>query len=158
MNCGRSRRRQAGYTLIESVIAVALLAIVAGGTVAAFLGVAKATAPDPARAAAEREMRRIVALQSALTKYADPGSVVINTAPWHTTIPSPQGSPIPLIVSATKNVLGSGYSLTITIQYPQGTGTATLSKSVALVQKAPPPDTRLVAPGMYPAPDSTPAP
>lgn len=136
-----------------------MLAIVALGTIAAFSGVAKVSAAAPARDAAEREMRRIITLSQTATKYADPRSVSINGTPWRTAMPNPNGTPVPLTVTATKAVLSNGrYALTISIGYPSNGTSATLTKTIPLVQKAPPPDTQLTAPGLYADPTVTPTP
>lgn len=156
---GVRNKHQSGFTLIEAVITTAILAIVAGGTIAAFAGIAKVSAPDPGREAAEREMRRIFTLAQAATKYADPQSVAISSTPWNTTAPSITGTPVPLQVSAAKVSLANGqYALAVTIAYPRNGSTATLTKDIALVQKAPPPDARIVAPGAYDDPSATPTP
>lgn len=152
-------KHQSGFSLVEAVITTAILAIVAGGTIAAFAGIAKLSAPDPGREAAEREMRRIVTLTQAATKYADPQSVAINPAPWTTTMPSIAGTPVPLQVSAAKLSLPNGqYALAVTIAYPHNGSTATLGKNIALVQKAPPPNARIIAPGTYDDPSAMPTP
>lgn len=152
-------KQQSGFSLVEAVLTTAILAIVAGGTIAAFAGIAKVSAPDPGRDAAEREMRRIFTLAQAATKYADPQSVSINTAPWSTTMPSAAGTPVPLEVSAVKQSLpNSQYAIAVTIVYPRNGSTATLTKNIALVQKAPPPNARIAAPGTHDDPSATPTP
>lgn len=156
---GVRNKHQSGFSLVEAVITTAILAIVAGGTIAAFAGIAKVSAPDPGREAAEREMRRIVTLTQAATKYADPQSVAINPAPWTTTMPCIAGTPVPLQVSAAKLSLPNGqYALAVTIAYPHNGSTATLGKNIALVQKAPPPNARIIAPGTYDDPSAMPTP
>lgn len=141
------------------MIACAILAVVALGTAAAFSGIAKVSTPNPARDAAEREMRRILTLTQAATKYADPQSVSINTRPWSTTMPNPRGTPVPLTIRAIKSALPNAqYALTVTISYSSNTTTATLTKTVPLVQKAPPPNAQLTAPGLYADPAVTPTP
>ena len=147
---------QAGFSLVETVIAAALLAVLAGGAVAAVAGAAKFSAPDPARVAAEREMRRLLSLAADATKYTAPADVAVNTAPWTAALPNPAGTPFPVQITAAKSSpAGGGYAMTITIAYPHGSGTATLSNTMLLVQKAPPPDSTLSAPGTFADPRAT---
>lgn len=156
MGARRPPASQAGFSLIETIIAAAILAIVAGGAIAAFAGVARVSAPDPARTAAEQAMRRIVTLLQTASKYADPQTVGVNPAPWNTTLPNPSGTAYPVTISAAKtSAPGGGFALTVTIVYPRGAGTATLSTVVPLVQKAPAPNAQIAAPGSYADPSAT---
>ena len=151
--------RQAGFTLVEAVIAAGLLAVVAAGAVAAFASAAKFSAPDPARIAAEREMRRLLTLAADATKYVASADVAVNTAPWNAALPNPAGTPFPVQITAAKNSPSGGtYAMTITIAYPHDAGTATLSNTMLLVQKAPPPNATLSAPGTFTDPRATPTP
>lgn len=155
----RRLAQQAGFSLLEVVVAAAILSIVAGGAVAAFAGAAKFSTPDPARTAAEHEMRRLLTLAADATKYTAPADVAVNTTPWNAALPSPTGTPFPVQISAAKTSLSDGgYALTITIAYPHGSGSATLSNTMTLVQKAPPPDATLSAPGTFSDPRATPTP
>ena len=152
---------ESGFTLIEAVICVGLLVIVLAGSIAAVAGVAKVSSPDPYRESAEREMRRIIALESAIAKYTDPNALSINVAAWKTTMPLPSGTSIPITIQAAKTSLSSGQpALTVSIQYPHGSGSLTLSKTIALVRKAPNPDpgSRLVQPGLFADPNASPTP
>ncbi|GAC1358463.1 MAG: hypothetical protein NVSMB31_18880 [Vulcanimicrobiaceae bacterium] len=152
---------QSGFSLIESVITIGLLIIVVAGTIAAFAGVAKVSSPDPYRESAQREMRRIIAIQSAIVKYSDPNTISVNATPWNTTMPFPNGTPVPITVQASKSTLAGGQpALTVAIHYPANGSTQTLRNTIALVRKAPNPDagSRLVQPGFYADPNAAPIP
>ena len=145
----------AGFSLLEAVLSVGLLSVVVFGAMAALGGVAKVSSPDPGRDAAEREMRRIVALESAVAKYSDPSAVNLNPAPWSTTMPFAAGTPIPITVSASSTVASGVTEMTVTIAYPRSARTATLAKSIPVVRKAPAPQATVAAPGMYADPNGT---
>lgn len=156
MRAPRRLAQQAGFSLVEAIIAAGILAVVAGGAVAAFAAAAKFSAPDPARTAAEREMRRLLTLVADATKYTAPADVAVNTAPWNTTLPNPDGTPFPVQITAAKPSPSAGtYAMTITIVYPYGSGIATLSNTMMLAQKAPPPGATLSAPGTFADPSAT---
>ncbi|GAC1392941.1 MAG: hypothetical protein NVSMB31_11650 [Vulcanimicrobiaceae bacterium] len=143
---------------------VGILAIVAGGTVAAFGGIAHVSSPDPQREAAERLLRDLATITGALSKYTDPAVIAVNAAPVHTSMPVPGGTPVPITITASKDGTGAGpFQLTISIQYPHGHsalgwGTATLSRTLPLVQKAPPPNASITSPGRVSDPNATPTP
>lgn len=148
----------AGFSLLETLLSVGLLSVVIIGAMAAFGGVAKVSTTSPQRDAAEWEMRRIITLESAAAKYTDPTTVSINPVPWNTSMPSPVGTPIPITVSASRTTAGGAPAMSLTITYPQAGSTATLTKSIPIVRKAPAPQTTVAAPGTYADPNSTPAP
>ncbi|MBC5815971.1 MAG: hypothetical protein GIW97_05460 [Candidatus Eremiobacteraeota bacterium] len=148
----------AGFSLLETLLSVGLLSVVIIGAMAAFGGVAKVSTTSPQRDAAEWEMRRIITLESAAAKYTDPTTVSINPAPWNTSMPSPVGTPIPITVSASRTTAGGAPAMSLTITYPQAGSTATLTKSIPIVRKAPAPQATVAAPGTYADPNSTPAP
>ena len=146
----------AGFSLLETVLSVGLLSVVVFGAMAALGGVARHTSSDPRRDAAEREMRRIVTLESAIAKYSDPTAVGINPAPLGTSMPFAAGTPIPITVSASSTTSGGAQTLSASISYPGAAGAATLSKTMPIVRKAPAPQALLSGPGTYADPDATP--
>jgi hypothetical protein len=148
----------AGFSLLETVLSVGLLSIVVLGAIAAFGSVAKVSASDPMRDAAEREMRRIVTLESAVAKYSDPSAVAVATAPWSTSMPFAGGTPIPITVNASTTAASGVPAMTVTIRYAQAAAPASISKTFAIVRKAPAPESALAAPGSYADPNTTPTP
>ncbi|GAC1657828.1 MAG: hypothetical protein NVS9B12_10140 [Vulcanimicrobiaceae bacterium] len=158
MNSAAAPFNERGYTLLETVITVSILCIAAGGLIAAFGGVAKHAGIDVQRQAAEQEMARIVTLEDAAFKYADPASVAIDPAPWKTSLPVSGGTPLPITILAVREDLGGIPSITTTIQYPHFGSNAVLSRSVPLVRKAPPPQAVIPAPGVYANPSLAPSP
>ncbi|GAC1500540.1 MAG: hypothetical protein NVS1B14_04530 [Vulcanimicrobiaceae bacterium] len=110
------------------------------------------SAPDPAREAAERELRRIVTIGSDIAKYRNAGTIAIGTAPWQTSVPRSMGTPVPLTVSAVR-LPGPPFASGVSVRYPAGAATAVLSRSIPLTQKAPAPGDELLAPGLYPDPN-----
>jgi len=148
----------AGFSLLETMLSVGLLSVVIIGAMTAFGGVAKVSAGSPGRDAAEWEMRRIVTLESAVAKYTDPSTASINPARWNTSMPAPAGTPIPITVSANSTTAGGAPAITVTITYPQDGTTATLSKTIPIVRKAPAPQATVAAPGTYADPSTTQAP
>lgn len=146
---------EGGFSLLETIISVALLSIVVAGSMAAFGGIAAVTQPDPQREAAQRLMARFVTLESAALKYTDPTVVLINASPWRTTMPLANGTPVPVTVAATTSAPNGVRLITLSISYPHGASSATLSKTVPLVQKAPPPQAVITAPGTYADPNAT---
>ena len=152
------RGGQDGFSLLETLIAVALLSIAVLGALAAFGGVAKLGATDPQRAAAERAMARMLTLESAAVKYAGSAALTVSATPWKTAMPFPNGTPIPVTISAQNGTVNTSPAITLMITYPHNGATATLSKSIPLTAKAPPPQARITAPGQYADPSSTPTP
>lgn len=148
----------AGFSLLEAVLSVGLLSIVVLGSMAALGGVAKVGASDPTRDAAEREMRRIVTLESAVAKYSDPNAVAVSALPWRTSMPFAGGTPIPITVTASITRASGTPAMTVTISYAQSGGPASISKTFPIVRKAPAPQTALAAPGTYADPNATPTP
>lgn len=142
--------------MLETAIAVALLAIVIVGTLAAFGGIAKVSQADPQRAAAEQELNRLIAIETGVLKYTDPAAVQIAQTPWNTTMPFPGGAPIPITVTAVQTVLAGAPAVTLTVAYPHDGATATVAKTLALVQKAPPPQSTIRAAGRYADPNPAP--
>ncbi|MDQ6931148.1 MAG: hypothetical protein M3126_10860 [Candidatus Eremiobacteraeota bacterium] len=142
--------------MLETMIAVALLSVVVVGTLAAFGGIAKVTQPDPQRAAAEHELNRLIAIETGVLKYTDPAAVPLSQAPWATTMPFPGGTPIPITVAAAQIVQAGAAAITMTVTYPHDGTTATVSKTLSLVQKAPPPQAIIHASGRYADPNPAP--
>ncbi|MFN2529097.1 MAG: type II secretion system protein J [Candidatus Baltobacteraceae bacterium] len=148
----------AGFSLIETMLSVGLLSVVVIGAMAAFGGVAKVSSGNPARDAAEWEMRRIITLESATAKYTDPAMVSINPAPWNTSMPMPAGTPMPMTLNASSTASGGAPAMRLTITYPQAGTTQTLTKIIPILRKAPAPMATVAAPGTYADPNSTPTP
>ena len=146
---------EGGFSLLETIISVALLSIVVAGTMAAFGGIASVTQPDPQREAAQRLMQRMLTLESAALKYTDPATVSINASPWRTTMPLPNGTAVPVTVAAVDSMQNGVPAIALSITYPRGASTATLSKTLPLVQQAPPPKAVIMAPGTHADPAAT---
>lgn len=145
-------KAQRGYTLLEVLVSVAIVLVVSGGVFQAVITAGRAMAADPAREAAQRVLTRLATLAGAATKYAPDDSAFLSGATWSFTAPNPKGTPYPLTVTATQ----SGTSLTFSVQYPENRGTATLTKTLVAVPRAPAPGSRVTTCGSDP--DSTPAP
>jgi len=147
-----ARAGQRGFALIEAVASAGILAITAGATLAAFAAVARLSASDPGREAAERELRRVITIVGDVAKYRDPNAITIGPDAWQTSVPSALGSPVPLTVTAVR-LSQPPPAIMVSVRYPAGATTAVLSKTITLAQEAPAPGTELFAPGFYPDPN-----
>ena len=147
------KQSERGTSLIETIVAVAIVAIVAGAflsaeTIAARFAGARAIA-DVLQDASQRELR--IALD--VLKYRGSNIVPASVA---TSLPMPTGSPLPVQLSVSSALLtGGAISVTITAAAADGSG-RTASTNATLVQRAPLPGTRLRAPLLAPAPTGAP--
>jgi prepilin-type N-terminal cleavage/methylation domain-containing protein len=146
-------RGQRGTSLIETTVALAIVAIVAGATLSAASVGARAAGSDTARSALQAAAQREMCVALDVLKYQ--GSI-ISPASVATALPMPAGSPLPATLSVqTAALSGGAISVAVTAatdSFPQQT--ATLRATVA--QQAPLPGTRMRDPVLAPAPTGAP--
>ncbi|MDQ2681118.1 MAG: prepilin-type N-terminal cleavage/methylation domain-containing protein [Candidatus Eremiobacteraeota bacterium] len=145
-----AKQRQRGFSLVEVVVCIAILIVAVGGAVAAINGVARASAPNPFKAAALAEADRVMTTASALAKYS--GTLSVAASSWSTTVPIPQSSPLPLTLSLTTHALGGNppsTQLDLTVSYnahPGDSSAQTLSLQSIVSKQAPPPASSVTVP------------
>jgi len=156
---------QAAFTLIETLIAVAVVAIAVGGLVLALgtFGRFSTHQAGPVRSAAMQLAEQTLRVAQDAWKYATPG-----TAPsgrWQTTVPVsvPSSAPttVPVTVTAAvSNATAQSAQVTITVQYspdPNRSGdSGRISVSGVAQVKAPVPGATVLNPSLIPQPSGAP--
>lgn len=119
-----------GQTLVETVVAVALLAIATAAIVGGTIAATRHFGPDPTETAMQEALAREMRIAVDIVKYQQ-GTIAPNTIA--TTIPMPSSSPIAVRMSiATAAAPGGGTAVTITASTTSGqTKSATLTTSIA---------------------------
>lgn len=131
-----------GQSLIEVVVAVAIVAIVLGCVLTASVSAAHRLAPDPGKAALDRAAARELRVAVDLLKYQ---GASIPPATLATTLPMPTGSPMPVTLSVSTQTAASG-SITVTIEASAAAGTSTSSATIAA--RAPLPNSSVAGPSV----------
>lgn len=145
-----AKQRQAGFSLVEVVVCIAILTVAVGGVLAAVNGVARASAPNPSKIAALAEAERVFTTASALAKYT--GTLSVTTSRWQTTVPVPQNSPLPLTLSLTTKALGGdppSTQIDLSVSYkadPSDSSEQTLTLQSIVAKRAPLPASTLTLP------------
>lgn len=146
------RTAEGGFSILEALVAVALLAICTGGVLAAAASIGRfAAAPaGPNRAAALAAAEETARIAQDAWKYGAPASPVPNGT-WSTT-----SRGVPLNIGASTTSAGD---LVVTVAYPPDSsrgesGTVTLHTTLRAI--APRPREKVVRPGLVPAPSGAP--
>ncbi|MDQ6823481.1 MAG: prepilin-type N-terminal cleavage/methylation domain-containing protein [Candidatus Eremiobacteraeota bacterium] len=144
---------QRGFTLIEALVAVALVLLCIGGAISGAANVGRyATAPGgPNRIAALAAAETAARLAQNVWKYGAPPGGPVPNGTWSTIY-----SGVPLTVAATCTVAGD---LRITVSYPADPSrneTGVISLHTTLHSLAPRPGENVVRPGLVPAPTGAP--
>jgi hypothetical protein len=136
------RNLERGDSLLEIVVAVAIIAIAVGALGAGLIAAEHRFGPDPIESALEATVTREMRVAVDVMKYQ--GASVPSTT-VATTIPLPSGSPLPAHLSLTSTTTAGG-SVTIVLSATDdndATKIATLSQTIAA--PAPPPDSLVPA-------------
>lgn len=150
---------QYGVTLVETVVAAAIVVIAAGGALYAIASFGKFTRyqDSPARAAALVTARQTLRIAQDAWKYGSPGSAPSGSQ----SIALPLNSATTAPASVTTSIAASGTSaqITVTVRYtpePGRNDTGVLSVSGEAAVKAPLPGSRVDRPGLVPLPSGAP--
>ena len=124
------RSLERGDSLVEVVIAVAIIAVAAGALGTALIAAEHRFGPDPIESALEATVTREMRIAVDVMKYQGANLPSTSVA---TTIPLPSGSPLPAHLSATSATATDG-SVTIVLQATDdndASKSATLSQTIA---------------------------
>lgn len=147
-----ARPDERGNTLIETAIALTLLALVAGAALGGALEVSHAASSSPVRDALETAVRRETRVALDVLKYRGARIAPTSVA---TTLPMPTGSPLPAqLTISTSGAPGQELHVTISATAPDSLGRVTLT--TALGGRAPLPGSFEHRPGLAPAPTGAP--
>ena len=136
------RHIERGDSLLEVVVAVAIIAVAAGALGAATIAAVHHFGPDPLQSALEATVTREMRIAVDLVKYQGASLPAATVA---TTIPLPSGSPLPAHLSlATTNAANGSVTIVLSATDDNdATKAATLSQTLAA--PAPLPGARLPA-------------
>jgi prepilin-type N-terminal cleavage/methylation domain-containing protein len=136
------RSGERGESLIEVVIAVAIVAISAGALGAATIAAVHRFGPDPIQSALEASVTREMRIAVDVMKYQ---GGTLPSGSLSTTIPLPSGSPLPVSYSvSTATTSGSANIVLTATDSSNSTKSATLSQTI--LAPAPLPGARVSAP------------
>ncbi len=139
-------RSERGESLIEVVIAVAIVAIGSAALLAGTMAAAHRFGPDPQRAALQNVVQREMRIAVDVLKYQ---GAAIAPATVATTVPMPGTSPAPAHLSIATTPVGAGIAITISASLDNGAGkSATLTTTVP--QPAPLPSSTILVNGSAP--------
>ena len=156
---------QAGVTLIETAVAVAVIAIGIGGLLFALSSFARFTAHQagPVRTAATALADQTLRIAENAWKYGSPGEAPSGIATKALTVARAGADPETVPVSVATdlaNVSTTGAQITVTVQYtpdpghPSDNGRISVTGEVDV--KAPAPGSQVTAPSMIPQPSGAP--
>jgi type II secretory pathway pseudopilin PulG len=144
------RSAQAGFVLVEAVVAVALIALSAGAALAAVAAVTHASAHAAAEPALTLTAQNVLTDLRAATAYDPAGLAALAGRSAAFDADEPVGDDAPRRVHVVAGVAGTaadGYTATVTVSRPDG---ASVTVSSPLVQEAPAPGS--VVPAATPGP------
>ncbi|HEY1653664.1 MAG TPA: hypothetical protein VGF86_00965 [Candidatus Tumulicola sp.] len=141
-----------GSSLVEAAVAIAIVALLAGGAISAALGVLHAAAGLPIRDALQTAVRREMPIAFDVLKYRDAKIVPTSVA---TTLPMPAGSPLPAQLSVRVSRAGAT-SVRIAIDAVATETGERATLTAVLGERAPLPGSKVRAPGLAPAPTGAP--
>jgi type II secretory pathway pseudopilin PulG len=156
---------QEAFTLLETLIAVAVVGVAIGGLIAALGGFARFSTHQvsPIRSAATLVVKNTLLAAQDAWKYGSPGTAPTGT--WATTVPlaipgnSSVTAPVTLSVSASA-VSSSGTELIVSARYtpaPNRSGdTGAVSMSGQAYVRAPLPGATVFDPALIPKPSAAP--
>lgn len=152
--------RQSGFSLLETLVAAALLAVATVGVLytVAVLGKHVAQQGGPARMAALVVAQQTLRVAQDAWKYGSPGSAPSGSQ--SITLPMNDAASAPAMLTTTVSGSASLAQVTVTVQYtpePGRTGdSGIVSVSGEVIQKAPLPGSQLSKPGLIPLPSGAP--
>lgn len=146
-------RSERGFTLLEALVACAVLAIGAFGMLGAWNSVARSTRAQagPNETAALEFARRTLRIAEDAWKYGAPGAAPAGT--WTVTAPAP------MTVSTTLTPDAGGASVAVTVAYTPDPGRnepATVTVLGEATVLAPLPGSQVAEPGAIPQPSGAP--
>ncbi|MGB6984948.1 MAG: prepilin-type N-terminal cleavage/methylation domain-containing protein [Candidatus Aquilonibacter sp.] len=143
------RSGERGESLVEIVVAIAIVAIATGALGAATSAAVHRFGPDPIQSALETSATREMRVAVDVMKYQGASLPIASVA---TTVPLPSGSPIPVsyALSSQTNADSSVTILLSVTDSDDGTKSATVSQTIAA--PAPLPGARVPAAGNGSAP------
>jgi hypothetical protein len=145
---------QRGQTLIEAVVAVAIVTVVLGAALSAALAANAHFGPDPARAALGATLDREMRTARDLIKYQ---GATLQPASVQTTLPLPAGSPLPATLQLQTSPLpDGGTQLTLSGTATWQGASESASLATTLPAPAPIPGSSLTLTGLAPAPTGAP--
>ncbi len=146
------RASERGSSLLETTVAIAIVALLAGSALGAAVGAFHATAGTPIRDALQSAVRREIPIALDVLKYRGSSVVPASVA---TTLPMPGGTPLPARLSIQTTRL-SADALRIAIS-AVATGSGQRATATAVLgARAPVPGSVVHAPGLVPAPTGAP--
>jgi prepilin-type N-terminal cleavage/methylation domain-containing protein len=156
---------QRGFTLIETMIATAVVAIAIGGLVLAMAGFGRFSTHQagPVRSAAMQLAEQTLRVAQDAWKYGSPGNAPSGS--WQTAvplaIPGSGATTAPVTVTASiANMTAQSAQLTVTVQYTPDANHADDPGSVSLSGqtevKAPVPGATVLEPALIPQPSGAP--
>ena len=156
---------QAGITLVETAVAVAVIAIGIGGLLFALGSFARFTAHQagPVRSAATALADQTLRIAENTWKYGSPGSAPSGTAASRLTVAHEGAAPATVPVTVTtslSNVSATGAQITVTVQYtpdpghPSDSGVTSVTGQAGA--KAPAPGSQVTDPAAIPQPSGAP--
>lgn len=155
-----SLRRQSGVTLLETLVAAALLIVAAGGVlyVLAAFGKHVAQQGGPARMAALVVAQQTLRVAQDAWKYGSPGAAPSGSQ--SITLPLNASGTAPATLTTTVSGSGTSAQVTVTVRYTPEPGrsgdSGIVSVSGEVVQKAPLPGSQVSKPGLIPLPSGAP--
>lgn len=144
---------QRGSALVETAVATALAAVVAGAVLSASILATHAERRRVVRAALESQLKREMTIALDIVKYRG-GDIRPTTVA--TTLPLPAGTPLPITVSIAVSP-GPHDSIAVTLTAaPIAAPRQQAQLSASIGERAPQPGDTIVAPGLVPAPTGAP--
>ncbi|MHB8147187.1 MAG: hypothetical protein ACYDGM_08030 [Vulcanimicrobiaceae bacterium] len=146
------RSSESGASLLETTIAMGILATVVGALLGAGLLAVHRFGPDPYQDAIERATSREVHIAADLLKY---DGVTLTPRSIVTTVPLPSASPLSVQMSLATTTSADG-SIEITVRTVSEQPVRNTTASVVLGHRAPPPGSIVAAPWTVSAPTGAP--
>jgi len=159
------RNGEQGFTLVEAVVAAAVVAVAAGGALYALGAFARFASHEggPARSAATAVAEQTLRTAQDAWKYGSPGNAPAGSQTLNAAVAIPGGPPasVPIAVTTTiSSASGSQAQISVTAVYPADAGrpgeTGSVTMNGSVVVKAPVPGTQLADPQAIPAPSGAP--
>ncbi|HEY5426768.1 MAG TPA: prepilin-type N-terminal cleavage/methylation domain-containing protein [Candidatus Tumulicola sp.] len=147
------RHRQRGSSFIETAIALAVVAIVAGAALNAAIATTHAAAVDPERAALQSAARREMTIARDVLKYR---GASIAPAAAATTLPMPAGTPLAVELSIATSRTARGAIRVVVAAAASNRSGERAALEATLSARAPLPGAIVHAPGIVPAPTGAP--
>lgn len=147
------RTSQRASSLVETAIAVAIAALIAGAALNAVIAATRTAGIDPARNALESSVQREMTIARDVLKY---GGADVAPATVATTLPMPAGSPLPALLSIETTRLAHGALRIVVSAQASGRSDERAALSATLSERAPLPGVTVRARALVPAPTGAP--